>query len=163
MKCHRFCRGRGRRGFTLAEIMITVVIAGLILAFGLPRMANHLRVLTARSATAQVVTDLTLARTQAVREGSRVAFTVTGPASYRVSVVDAAGTEVRRIKAVTVDGAEARKVGIAPAGATVTFDSRGIRNSGDGFQGFLVVTRGASTDTVEISPVGRVYRVRAKH
>jgi prepilin-type N-terminal cleavage/methylation domain-containing protein len=155
-RTHRLHRG-GRRGFTLAELMIIVVIIGIVLAFALPRFAGYLRYLTTRSTTSLVVADLSLARTQAAREGAPVSFRVVSSSRYQVTVDDAAGNPVRTIKTVDVQGPQKSAVTLAPTGSRVGFDSRGMRRTNIET---IVVQRGSQTDSISISIVGRVYRVR---
>ena len=152
------CRRRGRGGFTLAELLIVVVIAGIVLGFALPRFAGYLRHLTSRSTTVQLVSDLALARTQAVREGASVSLRVVGTNRYQITWDDAAGASRGVIKTVVVDGPQSTNVKLSPVGARYTFNSRGMRTSE---QENLVVTRsGGQVETISITGVGRVNRER---
>jgi type II secretion system protein H len=147
---HRDPRG----GFTLAELLIVLIIAAIISSMALPRFFSFIRHLNARSAVSQVVTDLTLARTQAVREGRTVSLRVTGTSSYRVTV-DNGATVLSTVKTVDVKGGQ-RDVSLSPTTARVIFDSRGMLLTGSSSQ--LVVSRSGKVDTVSVSAVGRVYR-----
>lgn len=155
-----FFRLRSRAGVTLVELMIAVMIAAVIAAMAYPRLSSFVRSLTARSATSQIVADLTMARTQAVRAGRPASLTLESPTRYRVTYVNpVAGGDVL-VKRVTIEGSQRGVVlkqadGVYPA--TITFDSRGMRRSA--LSTFLVQSSGTTkTDTVSISWVGRVYR-----
>jgi type II secretion system protein H len=145
---HRDPRG----GFTLTELLIVLIVAAIITSMALPKMFSFIRHLNARSATSQVVADLTMARTQAVREGRSVSLRMTGASTYQVTVDNDVPTT---IKTVDIRGGQ-RDVSIAPADARVTFDSRGMLSAASANQ--LRVTRTGKADTVSISAVGRVYR-----
>lgn len=148
-------RHRDRRGgYTLAELLIVIVIAGIIASIAVPRLSTMIRHLSARSAVSTVVSDLTLARTQAVREGRTVSLTVTGTGTYQVTVDQGADPD-RVLKTVDVSGTQ-KNVSLTPNPTTISFDPRGMLRPGSGDQ--LVVNRGTMTDIVSVSAVGRVYR-----
>jgi Tfp pilus assembly protein FimT len=131
-----------------------IILAALISAMVVPRLYGFMRQLSARSAASQVVADLSLARTQAVREGRTVSLRVTGASTYKVTV-DNGATILRTVKTVDVRGAQ-RAVTISPSTARVIFDSRGMLLPGSSSQ--LLVSRTGRIDTVSVSAVGRVYR-----
>lgn len=62
------------RGFTLVELMVTMAIAALLLAVGVPGMTNLARDARLSSQADLLVSSLNYARTEAVRQ--RVDFTV---------------------------------------------------------------------------------------
>jgi prepilin-type N-terminal cleavage/methylation domain-containing protein len=148
--CYRHSR---RGGFTLTELLIVIVIMGLILGIAGPRFVNWIRYFTARSATSQVVADLALARTQAVREGQTVSIQTVDGDTYRVLVET---VPARTIKTVDVAGAQGTVSLGVPAGTRIAFDSRGMLRPGSATQ--LTVSYGGNTDVVSITGVGRVYR-----
>jgi prepilin-type N-terminal cleavage/methylation domain-containing protein len=161
MTCMRPLPPLGRRGFSMAEVLIVLVIAGLVLAMAGPKLTGYLRSLTARSTTVQVSSDLALARTQAVREGRTVSFRVVSASRYQVTVDDAAGNPVQTVKTVDVSGPQHSSVLLSPVGGRVAFDSRGmLRNDNNNTAAAVVVSRGTQVDSITISAVGRVYRAR---
>ncbi|HEU4884189.1 MAG TPA: GspH/FimT family pseudopilin [Longimicrobium sp.] len=148
-------RHRDRRGgYTLIELLIVLVLAAIISSMVVPRFFSFVRQLSARSAVSQVVADLALARTQAVREGRTVSVRVTGASTYKVTL-DNGTTILKTIKTVDVKGGQ-RNVTISPSSARVIFDSRGMLVTGSSAQ--LLINRTGRTDTVSVSAVGRVYR-----
>lgn len=159
MICAHHIRRGGRAGYTLIELLVVLLLMGLVLAMAGPKFTATIRYFTARSATSQVVADLALARTQAVREGSTASFRLVSPSQYMVTVDAANGNVARVVKSVTLEGT-ARGVAVtAPAGARIAFDSRGMRRTGAGLGNNLVITReGRMTDTVTVTIVGRVIR-----
>ncbi|HEX8393288.1 MAG TPA: GspH/FimT family pseudopilin [Longimicrobium sp.] len=146
-----------RAGMTLTELMITLIVAAVILATAVPKLTSFVRQFTQRSATSQLVGDLTLARAQAVRVGRTVQLTLVDTSSYRVSYTGTTADTL--VKKVTIEGSR-RGVTLKPLSggypATVSFDSRGMRRTGSASA--LMVVRAGGTDTISISWVGRVYR-----
>lgn len=147
---HRDPRG----GFTLTELLIVLIVAAIISSMALPRFFSFIRHLGARSATSRVVGDLTMARTQAVREGRTVSLRMTGTSTYQVTI-DSGAAVLRTLKTVDVKGSQ-KDVSLAPSTARVIFDSRGMLATTSTQQ--LRVIRSGKVDTVSISAVGRVYR-----
>jgi prepilin-type N-terminal cleavage/methylation domain-containing protein len=154
MTCAHHIRRRGRAGFTLVELLLVLLLMGLVLTLAAPKFMATIRYFTARSATSQVVADLALARTTAVREGRSTSFRILTASTYRV-VVDADGTVADRVvKSVVVEGA-ARGVALGTVGTRITFDSRGMRRNATQS---ITVTRAEGVDVVNVTIVGRVYR-----
>lgn len=154
MICAHAIRRRGRGGFTLIELLTVLVLVGLVLAMAGPKFAASIRYFTARSATSQVVADLALTRTTAVRQGRSASLRVLTASTYAV-VVDAQGsTADRTVKSVTLEGA-ARGVSLGTVGTRITFDSRGMRRNATES---LTVTRSEGVDVVNVTIVGRVLR-----
>lgn len=154
MTCAHAVRRRGRGGFTLIELLAVLVLVGLVLALAGPKFTATIRYFTARSATSQVVADLALTRTTAVREGRSASLRVLTASTYAV-VVDAEGTTPdRTVKSVTLEGA-ARGVSLGTVGTRITFDSRGMRRNATES---LTVTRSEGVDVVNVTIVGRVLR-----
>lgn len=147
---HRDPRG----GFTLTELLIVLTVAAIITSMALPRFFGFIRHLNARSAVSQVVVDLAMARTQAVREGRSVSLRMTGASTYQVTV-DSGASVLKTLKTVDVRGGQ-RDVSLSPSTARVIFDSRGMLTAASAQQ--LRVSRSGKVDTVSISAVGRVYR-----
>lgn len=154
---------RGRAGFTLIELLVVLLLMALVLSMVGPRFTAGIRYFTARSATSQVVADLSLARTQAVREGRTTSLRILNATQYRVTVDNPDGTELRAVKNVTLEGA-ARGVALGPVGTRIAFDSRGMRRTGAGLGAQVVITRqDAESDIVNVTIVGRVKRGTADY
>ncbi len=67
---------RTRHGFTLVELMIVIAVLGVLLVLAAPSFYDFIRVQRLKSINAQLVTDLQLARSEAIarRTWVRVAF-----------------------------------------------------------------------------------------
>lgn len=65
-------RRRGARGFTLIELMVTVVVIGVLAVVAAPAMTALVNNSRINGQTEELVTALQLARTEAVRRNARV-------------------------------------------------------------------------------------------
>lgn len=146
-----------RRGFTLPEMMVVVVIMGLMAAMAGPRMLRWVQSLGQRGAVNQVVSDLTYARTQAVRQGQTVSLRFDDATRYRVTLDNAAGNVQRVLTTVNLANTH-RGTAITPGtgNGRASFDSRGTLRPGSTAR--VTVTRGPVTQQVCITVVGRIQR-----
>ena len=65
-------------GFTLTELMVTVSVMGILMALGLPAMAEWMANSRIRSASESVLTGLQLARSEAIRRNANIRFLLVG-------------------------------------------------------------------------------------
>jgi prepilin-type N-terminal cleavage/methylation domain-containing protein len=153
MICTSIARPRARRGFTLPELMLVVVIIGIMAAMAGPRLFRWIQVAGQRGATNQVVADLQYARVQAVRQGQTVSLRIDSDKAYRVTVDDANGNVVRTLKTMDLS-LSYRDAVLDPGTGRIAFDSRGmLRTVLNG----ITVIRGNTRRTVNVSTVGRIY------
>lgn len=66
-------------GFTLIELMITIAIAGILLAIGIPSFKSTLSSNRLTSYANEFVTALNLARSEAIKRGQPVSIRKSGP------------------------------------------------------------------------------------
>lgn len=59
-------------GFTLIELLVTMLLMGILLSIGVPSILNMLKENRLSAAAYAMVSDMNLARSEAVRTGSRV-------------------------------------------------------------------------------------------
>lgn len=69
---------RQLRGFTLTELMVTVSIMGILLALGLPSMADWIANSRIRSSSDSILAGLQLARAEAIRRNANIRFLMVG-------------------------------------------------------------------------------------
>ncbi|MEJ2687445.1 MAG: type II secretion system protein [Gammaproteobacteria bacterium] len=142
---------RGRRGFTLVELVTVLVIVAVLGAYLVPKLD-----ISGSSVAAQatgLARDLRHAQALAMAEGSTLVFQ---PAASGYRVTDSGGTTVtdpatQRPFQVTLDN------GVSLSGGAVRFDSLGRPVSAGGSlrtgPASLALSGGGRTDTVAVSPV----------
>lgn len=84
----RSSRRIGRRGFTLVELMITIVIMGIGLAMVMPRINNSMRMARLEEAEARLQSDLKLAISTAKATGRSVLINYTADGYRMVDSTD---------------------------------------------------------------------------
>jgi prepilin-type N-terminal cleavage/methylation domain-containing protein len=148
------CRRRG--GFTLTELMMVVIIIGLMAAMAGPRMMRWVQTIGQRGAVNQLAGDLAFARIHAVRQGATVSFRIDDADTYRITVDDAAGAEVRTLRTVNLRQVY-RGATLDPVEGRIAFDSRGVlRPDPVSTINQITLSRGDVRKRVTVMGVGRV-------
>ena len=160
MICTLAPRPSARRGFTLPEMLMVLVIMGIMAAMAGPRLSRWIQTISQRSVANQLVADLSRARALAAREGSSVSLRLASATTYRLTIDDQAGDEVREIKEVDVSQMNRATTFVSEVGSRIAFDSRGIYRTDRSTTFALVVKRGSVTETIRVSQVGRPSRDR---
>ncbi|HKP74435.1 MAG TPA: GspH/FimT family protein [Longimicrobiaceae bacterium] len=144
---------RNRGGFSLAEILIVLVIIGIALAMAVPRVQQALHQSAIRGALNRVATDITLTRLRAVRTSRRAMLLVNGSGNGYTVIVDPTGTP-QTFKTVSFSN-DYKDLTLSPVNDSIVFDSRGMLIAGTGT---IKASRQGRSDSVTVSGVGRVYR-----
>ncbi len=136
-----------RRGTTLPELALTLVVMGLVLAIALPRLRGLTDSLAVNRAAQEIVAAHRRARMSAILQSRVVELTV-GATALAVRPRGAAADLWR------ADGPAANQVVLAGPQRTIVFSPVGVTFglSNATFQ----LTRGAATRTVVVSRLGRV-------
>lgn len=153
-------------GFTLIETMIVVVIAGIILAFGMPAFIGYEQALARVQARARLIQDLRVARQIAVtRHHSVIMVFGTAPTTTNIStyttLIDANGNGSRDAGERLVQhslprGVLLTQVSLNPVDSLI-FDPGGALRPGT-TGGMLISDDGRGrADTLHVSGVGMVY------
>ena len=79
----------GRRGVTLVEILVVVVMIGIMTSMALPRFNRMRQQWRLESAAQQLVGDLHRARVQALKRNDYVDLDVTGASTYTIRFLGA--------------------------------------------------------------------------
>jgi type IV fimbrial biogenesis protein FimT len=153
MDIHSRASLRHRGGFSLAEVLVVLVIVGIALAMAVPRLEGALHKSALTGALNQTASDLTLARLRAVRQARRASLAINAAGTGYSVIVDPTGTP-DTVKSVSF-ASDAKGLVLSPASTSVTFDSRGLLVTGNAT---IVAARQGRRDSVFVSGVGRIYR-----
>lgn len=156
---------RGRSGFSLAEMMVVIVVFGLLAMLGLPRWEAFLAHVRTRGAVARVAADLAYTRQLAARTGRRARLEVqpsadcpaprTGASGHRYRIIVAGPDSVAAQVDLRLDAGriclttnQSPQVVFTSAGLTAGFNNR-----------TLSVQQGSHAPAhLTVSAVGRVLR-----
>ncbi len=105
-----------RSGYTLLEIIIVVVVAGLIAMLGLPQFGETVRRLEMDGAAQQLASDLRRARIDAMRRNASVYVAKKDSATYEIQYVG----DRKLPSDVVFDGSSPDTVRFASFGLTLT-------------------------------------------
>jgi prepilin-type N-terminal cleavage/methylation domain-containing protein len=143
-----------RRGFTLIEILIVVVLLGLIIGVTGPRLRTALLRQNVRSARDALVNMHSAARASAIQRGRYTALSIVGDTALVVAqhpVTAAFDTIVNPTNLRSRFG-----VTVTTTNNWLVFDPRGMSTTWGTTR--IVVQRGPFQDDIEINPLGRVVR-----
>ena len=145
-----------RRGFSLIELVIVIVVMGMLGMFAYPRLRGSTNGMSVRSARQQTTEMLVIARAAAVQNGSEARFIRAGNV-VRVTV-DSSGTFVTLTARdlYTEHGVTVAVGGAAPRD-TVRFGPRGVAIGLTGFS-TIKFTNSTVTDSICVSKLGKVAR-----
>ncbi|HEY7192607.1 MAG TPA: prepilin-type N-terminal cleavage/methylation domain-containing protein [Gemmatimonadales bacterium] len=139
------------KGFTLLELLVVVVIAGVLLGFWLPRAARLQDWLETERAARDVTTALAVGRNGAVMQSTR-ARVVIAPDTLRIDRLGLTGW----MPWWRLPGPASHGVILEVSNPIVTFGPTGM---GWGVSNTrIVLRRGSQAETVTTSRVGRVKR-----
>lgn len=139
------------KGYTLLELLVVVVLAGFVLALGLPRAAGILDHLAADAAARDITTALAEGRQLAMEQGRRVRVRL-GQDSLRVDTLGNVTWGQYRSR----PGPASRRVSLSATNPIVIFSALGLTWGVSNTSVSLV--RKSHVETVVVSRVGRVRR-----
>jgi prepilin-type N-terminal cleavage/methylation domain-containing protein len=136
-----------RRGFSLLELTVVMTIAGIVLAFAVPRLAHMRDAASVRGAVRELAELFSLARQEAIAR--RAPVTVGIDAARGEVELRAGGVHLVRRSLTASYG-----VSVGMNRDSTVYDARGI---GFGLANVtILVRRGAVVDTLRMSRLGRV-------
>ncbi len=149
---------RSRSGFTLIEALIVVVILGLIVLLGYPKVGAAMAKTDLRSARTTVINLVATARAASVQTNRRTWIKFEGNKAYVLArprqKPPLVGNEVDTVG--TVQNLSAQyKVTVAPVLDSIQFDPRGF---GVSLADTITLSRNSHTETVTLDGLGRVIK-----
>jgi prepilin-type N-terminal cleavage/methylation domain-containing protein len=145
----------GRKGFSMIEMVVVVMLIGLIASIGFPRLRDALEKQNVRSAKALIATLAATARGSAIQRGCSATLNMTVDSIWVTACgvnPPAASVQVGTKKLV----GDEFNVTLSPSAGSVVYDPRGISTV---FQATTVRIIGPNyQDSVIINEVGRVSK-----
>jgi prepilin-type N-terminal cleavage/methylation domain-containing protein len=159
---------RKERGFTLVETMIVLVIAGIVMAMGLPAFASYRSTLAIKAARNQLNEDIRTARQFAVTRRAPVFIrfgttsATTDLTTYTIHIDSNAdgvmSTGERVIRRTMPKNTRISSASLSPSPDTLTFDISGILIPGQTGGTLIMANTKNKYDTLCVSSAGIVYR-----
>jgi len=158
-------QGRMQQGMTLVELLVTLTIAAILLAIGVPAMQSFITSNTLATSANDLIAALNLGRAEAVRCGTNISVTFTygaGPAATW-SVASCSTAAAMRVGSFT--DTQLALGGVTPVANVATFDSLGrlVGAAPGGLYGLIVCRGGAlaaggrsTSRAVLVAPTGRI-------
>ncbi len=135
----------------MLELMIAIVVMGIIMAIGAPKLGAIRDRASVRAATQQIGAYVATARAAAIRRGMRANFKTRADTMW-VEIQQPGAPEVI---APRIPLAETFNVTLTTLNDSVTFDARGFAVGLSGRQTF-VVRRASASDSICVTKLGMV-------
>ncbi len=148
-----------KRGFTLAEVLMVVVIVSVLVTIAVPKLTTAFQGRSVATAADQFVLAHSMARSTALRYGRQSQLHIDTVAARLWVDVDTSGTGVRDTIGFVHDLA-AQGVKVSGAGL-LCFDARGLAATGGSCQsGSLTVQfrEGSNVASLQVTTLGKVLR-----
>lgn len=136
----------------MIELMIAVVVMGIIMAVGMPKIGAMRDKASVRSATQQIGAYVATARAAAIRRGVRANFKTSADTMW-IEVQQPGGPEV---VAPPIPLNSTFNVALTSTGDSIVFDARGFAINLPASGEKYVVTRSAASDSVCVTRLGMV-------
>jgi prepilin-type N-terminal cleavage/methylation domain-containing protein len=145
-------RAGKRRGFSMPEMLVTLLLIGILVAIAGPKVSGMFRVDQVKRSLDRLAGDVSFARMRAIRSGRPVDVRSTSTTRYVVVASTATGVDTLRKVNLASD-----YPGVTISTFAFTFDGRGVlRNAAD--LTAVTATRGTLNANLRVTRVGMVYR-----
>jgi prepilin-type N-terminal cleavage/methylation domain-containing protein len=154
----------GRRGYTLAELMLVTFVAGVVMMFSVTPLMRARDRQAVRAARQQISATVAAARAAALQRGRTGRFTVRGDTVTALVDTAGPGMPVSGTFVVLAPHALDTEFGVrvtlrTSADAVIAYDARGLANPRlSGRIARLIVTKGTAKDSVCFSTLGQILR-----
>lgn len=121
----RPCDSRRAAGFTLIEMMLTMVVMSILMALAFPSMATWVRNSRVRAVSESLQNGLRLAQTEALRRSRQTVFSLTNSTDPKTSLTAAAdgrNWSINTVQLMTDDAAFVESGVLGSAGTDVQID-----------------------------------------
>ena len=142
-----------RNGFTIIELLMVMVVSGVMMLVGFPRIRDAVVKSDVRSARNAIVAMHARARATATQTSRQTYVAFSGNTAVVLMRMQAAGAWADSVGPVE-DLHEQFGVSVIPSTDTLRFDPRGFGLNG----GTVIVRRSGFADTVTVSGFGRILR-----
>jgi prepilin-type N-terminal cleavage/methylation domain-containing protein len=147
-----------RAGFTIAEVLIVLIIMALITAMALPKLATSAQKTNVRSSRVELSTMVAKARAAAVQRGCVDTLHITTGSAATAWVTVCKASMSGTLTLDTIGGVDlvGKRMGVSLSTSTTNyiFDPRGLLVGGAG--GTIVISGRGFTDSVVINAIGKV-------
>jgi len=145
-------RSTGQAGFTLLELLIVIAMFGIVVAVGMRGFRQFNESTIVDQAARALGSDVTLARSLAIRRGGNVAL-VADEGARRYVIRDGAGNVLGAGSFGAGSDTPLTALDIKATGDSLTFNSRGMLTSGGTVQ--IDMARNGLTKQLDVSALGR--------
>jgi type IV fimbrial biogenesis protein FimT len=145
-------------GFTMVETMVVVLIIGILAAFAAPAMRDLIRTQRVRSATYDLLADLTFARSQAITLGHNVSVASSGGSTNWAPGYTITDTTANPNRSLRTQSAADASIAFTGDQSSLVFDRSGHVTSG-GSPNNTVSFNVAPTDSTAPSIQKRCVRI----
>lgn len=149
-----------KRGFSLTELLIVIILIGIIASFGIPRLRSAFFSSNVHSARLAIGTVISKARAYAIQRGCTVTVNLSSGSNGTVSFTSCSITGSSTESLNTRDSVAARyKVTLSPSSSGFKFDPRGLKGGTETITiGIAATGDNTVRDSVVVDPVGKVTR-----
>ena len=145
-------RSAGQEGFTLVELLIVIAMFSILVAVGFRGFKQFNESTIVDQAARALTSDVTLARSFAIRRGENVALVADeGGRSYVIR--DGSGTILASTDMSSTSDTPLTLLDVKATGDSITFNSRGMLTSGGTVE--IDLGRTGLTKKVDVSALGR--------